>query len=89
MRSMILLALLLSLSGCGSPPAPESPWLSTADIPADLLAAAQKKLPQVKFDTARKIKYKGGDAFEIRGKAPNGKVREVEATPDGEVIEVE
>ena len=55
-----------------------------ADIPADLLAVAKKKLPEVKFDTARKIKVKGEDAFEIRGKQPNGKVREVEVSAGGE-----
>jgi hypothetical protein len=89
MRLAFLLLVLLSLAGCGSAPAPESPWISTADIPADLLAGAQKKLPNVKFETARKIQKKGKDVFEIRGKQPNGKVREVEITADGEIIEVE
>jgi hypothetical protein len=83
------LLLLLFSAGCGTAPAPESPWMSTADIPPDLLVAAQKKLPQVKFDTARKIKVNGAGAFEIRGKAPNGKVREVEVSDTGEILEVE
>jgi len=89
LRNAVLFLLLLFLAGCGTPPAPESPWLSTAEIPPDLLAVAQNKLPNVKFDTARKIKVNGGDAFEIRGKQPNGKVREVEVSVAGEVIEVE
>jgi hypothetical protein len=89
MRFWILTLSLLFCAGCGSPPPPEAPWTSVAEIPPASLAAAQKKLPQVKFDTARKISVNGVDAFEIRGKQPNGKVREVEATPDGTVTEVE
>jgi hypothetical protein len=89
MRFVLLISCLFLLAGCGTPPAPESPWMSTADIPAASLAAAQKQLPQVKFDTARKITVKGEDAFEIRGKQPNGKVREVEVASDGTIIEVE
>jgi hypothetical protein len=93
MRFAILCLFLMFVTGCSEPPAPESPWMSTADstadIPADLLAVAKKKLPAVKFDTARKIKVKGEDVFEIRGKQPNGKVREVEVSVGGNVVEVE
>ena len=89
MRFLILALFAFFLAGCGSAPPPESPWMSTAEIPADLLTVAQKKLPQVKFDTARKIQKQGKDAFEIRGKAPNGKVREVEVSDAGEILEVE
>ncbi len=63
--------------------------MPVAEIPADLASVAQKKLPNVKFDTARKISVHGEEVFEIRGKQPNGKVREVEVTTTGKVIEVE
>ncbi|HEX4146308.1 MAG TPA: hypothetical protein VHY91_22600 [Pirellulales bacterium] len=89
MRFVLLALFLFLFAGCGSAPPAASPWTSTAEIPPDLLSVARKKLPQVKFDTARKIKVKGADAFEIRGKQPNGKVREVEVLQDGTIVEVE
>jgi hypothetical protein len=56
------------------------------DIPATLVKTAKDKLPDVEFDHARKLP--NGD-FEIRGKQQNGKVREVEMKPSGEIIGVE
>jgi hypothetical protein len=43
-------------------------------------------LPEVKFDHARKL---SNGNYEIRGKAKNGKVREVEVNSIGEVVEIE
>ena len=67
----------------------ESPWAPVSDIPPDLLVVAQKTLPKVKFESARKISVQGEEVFEIRGKQANGKIREVEVTTAGKVIEVE
>lgn len=55
-------------------------------VPKEWLAVAQQKLPDVKFDTARK--RKNGN-LEVRGKDKNGKVREVEFDSKGEVVEIE
>ncbi len=82
--------MVLSLYvGCSSPPTPVGEWTPIADIPADVLTVAQKTLPEVNFESARKFAYQGQDAFEIRGKQANGKLREVEVTIGGEVVEVE
>jgi hypothetical protein len=88
--SIVLLAALFFTTGCGAPPSPATgEWKPIAEVPAELMAAAQKELPQVKFESARKITVYGKERTEIRGKAPNGKVREVEVTPEGKVVEVE
>jgi hypothetical protein len=50
------------------------------------LKTAKEKLPEVTFDHARKLP---NGNYEIRGKAKNGKVREVELNPAGEVVEIE
>lgn len=56
------------------------------DVPPELMAIAKEKLPGVSFDTAFK---KASGTIEIRGKAKNGKIREVDIRPDGTVEEVE
>ena len=53
------------------------------------MEAATKALPEVKFSEARKAKFNGQDAFEIRGKDKRGKVREVEVSATGEVLAIE
>ncbi len=50
---------------------------------------ARKELPGITFDTAYKLKVDGKDAFEIRGKNKQGKIREVELSATGEVLEIE
>ena len=81
-----ILCLLVCL-GCGTEPAPTT-VVPLSEIRPELTAVAQKALPGVKFDSARKIQVNGEDAYQIRGKLPNGKVREVEVTVSGQVIEI-
>jgi hypothetical protein len=84
-----LLALLLMLVwGCGE----EVERLETVSfdqLPAGSMEAAKKALPEVKFDQARKAKFNGQDAFEIRGKDSRGKIREVEVSTSGQILEIE
>jgi hypothetical protein len=56
------------------------------DVPPALVEIAKAKLPDVSFDHARRL---ANGNFEIRGKAKNGKVREVETKPSGEIVEIE
>jgi hypothetical protein len=50
------------------------------------MKAAQDKAPDIKFDSALKTS-KG--IYEVRGKAKNGKITEVEVSEKGEVVAVE
>jgi hypothetical protein len=84
-----LLALLLLMAwGCGD----EVQRMETVpldQLPAGSLETAAKALPDVKFDQARKAKFNGQDAFEIRGKDKRGKIREVEVSTSGQILEIE
>lgn len=83
-----LAALLVAcFAGCGSEPPPTT-VVPISDLQPDLLEVAQKALPHVKFESARRIKANGEDAYQIRGKLPTGKVREVEVSVSGKVIDV-
>jgi hypothetical protein len=56
------------------------------EVPEPFVKKAKETLPEVKFDHARKLP---NGNYEIRGKMKNGKVREVELNPSGEVVEIE
>ena len=88
MQSVVCCLWLLLVIGCSGSPE-KNDWMPVADVPRDLQEVAQKKLPNVKFDTARKVTVHGEERLEIRGRQPNGKIREVEVTPAGEIREVE
>jgi len=87
MRTKSLIAVLCFLAiGCGG--RHESDEVVPIDkLPSAALKAAQEKLPGVKFDTA--WKEKGTDAYEIRGKTKDGKMRDAKVTSDGKVLEVD
>jgi hypothetical protein len=85
MRQILGIVLVLGLlAGCSDKS--KDSLLTLDQVPAPLVKIAQEQLPDVKFDHARK--RPNGD-YEIRGKGPQGKVREVELTPEGKVVEIE
>jgi len=56
---------------------------------ARALDLAKREPPDVKFESARKAKYRGQDSIEIRGRNKEGKIREVEIDLTGKLLEVE
>ncbi|HXT57825.1 MAG TPA: hypothetical protein VN699_04280 [Pirellulales bacterium] len=76
------------LAGCSKQPDPSS-VVPIGEVPEDIKKIAQDKLPDIKFDTAWKIKVGGEDAYELRGKNQRGRVREVEVSASGKILEVE
>jgi hypothetical protein len=90
MRKIRLLAAtaLLAALGCGGQDEP-SAAVPLEKLPPGALDLARKQLPDLNFDSARKAKYKGQDAIEIRGKNKEGKIREVEVDLTGKLLEVE
>ena len=88
MRGKVLAIVVLLACGCGDEMAPMEP-VPLDKLPAGSMEAATKALPDVKFDRARKAKFNGQDAFEIIGKDKRGKVREVEVSTSGAVLDIE
>jgi hypothetical protein len=79
----VLLLCLLLVCGCKKEEAVPMPF---DQVPKELVDKAQKDMPDVAFDTARKL---SNGNIELRGKNKQGKVREVEFNPAGEIVERE
>ena len=88
-RKHSLAFLLLFTLGCSSRPPASDPIVPLDQVPPQILEIARKQLPEYTFDTVYKMKVNGKDAYEIRGKNSRGKVREVEISASGEVLEIE
>ena len=84
-RWTLVVAVAACAAGCGKG-RQELTTLRLEDVPPDLMKIAKEQLPGVEFDTVWK---KPSGTFEIRGKAKNGKIREVDIRPDGTIEEVE
>jgi hypothetical protein len=94
MRRIVILAVVLVLLVGGGVTALALVWgggdkgavVPLEQVPEPFVKKAKETLPEVKFDHARRLP---NGNFEIRGKNRNGKVREVEVNPAGEVVEIE
>jgi hypothetical protein len=76
--------VLLIVVGCGQ--GPKAEMVPLEKVPEKLMTVAREKLPEVTFDQA--VKRPDG-VYEIGGKDSRGKVREIELTEEGEVVEIE
>lgn len=82
---MVLLFAFVGASGCGET-ALKKTTLELKDVPPHVMSVAREKLPGVNFETAWQMT---NGVYEVRGKAKNGKVREIDIKPDGTVVEIE
>ncbi len=71
-------------AGCGA--AAPGELVPLEKLPENMLQTAQEQLPDVKFESALK---RSDGSFEVRGKDRQGKVRDVEFSAAGEVLEIE
>ena len=85
MRSVVMMVALLFVVGCGEK-TPKGENVELDKVPEPVMKAAKEKLPDVKFDQAWKTP---NGNYEVRGKAKNGKVRDIQVKPDGTVVEVD
>ena len=83
MRTLLALILCLALIGCGDS---KTETIPLKDVPEPAMKAAKEKLSDVTFEQAWKTK---GGNYEIRGKTKTGKVRDVQVTPEGKIVEVD
>ncbi len=85
MRTTFVLALLLVLlAGCQGEQKKEPVPLD--QVPENVMKVGKEQLPDVTFERA--MKKPNGD-YEVIGKNKQGKVREIDITPSGQVTEVE
>ena len=85
MRKLLVFALLLA--GCDA--FEKTEMVPLDQVPETVMKTAQEKLPDVKFETAWKEKNGKNEAYEVRGKTKDGKIRDVKVSTDGKVLEVD
>ena len=76
--------VLLFVVGCGQ--GPKAEMIPLEKVPESVMTIAKDKLPGVTFEQS--VKRPDG-VYVIGGKDSRGKVREIELTEDGEVLEIE
>ncbi len=76
-----------ALTGCGSSTDPDDGPIPLSKLPAAVIKAAQKKMPDVTFDAATKEKFAKQSAFGIRGKDKKGKSHQIKVSREGKVLE--
>jgi hypothetical protein len=77
--------LLAMALGCGAN-SPKNVAVPLDEVPPAMLERAKQELPDVKFDTAWRLP---SGNYELRGKNKRGKIREVEFSSGGEIVEIE
>ena len=84
-RASIAVVLMCLIVGCGESE-PKGANVPLKDVPEPVMNVAKEKLPDVTFDQAWKTPTGN---YEVRGKAKNGKVRDIQVKPNGDVVEVD
>ncbi|HVA48640.1 MAG TPA: hypothetical protein VNH11_19900 [Pirellulales bacterium] len=88
-RSLLVWLLLFLAVGCSEAPGPKDQVVPIDQVPKAAVEAAQKQLPDIKFQTAYKKKVGEEEVYELRGKNAQGRVREAEVYADGRIYEIE
>jgi hypothetical protein len=91
-RTILAASISIAICGCGGDSddvAEVKTALPMDQVPAAVLKAAREKDPSLTFYAAYRGKFEGKDSIELKGKTKTGKIKEVEVSPDGQVLGVE
>jgi hypothetical protein len=92
-RWAAILALALLTLGCGDGDDDEAftgkKPIPMDQVPAAVLKAAKEAAPELTFYAAFKDQFNGQESIELKGKTKNGKIKEVEVSPDGKLLGIE
>src|SRR3954468_1553180 len=93
-RALVLGLIVLASPGCGDRDEPagfRGQAVKVDELPEAVRGAAKKAMPGVSLDEAWKNLDRAGklESYEIRGRAANGKIREVRISLTGAVLEEE
>ena len=79
---------LLALAGCGGENVPKES-IKLGQLPATVVKAIQKRLPDLSIVSASKEKVRGKAIYEVQGKDKAGKSRKIEVSSTGDVIKLD
>jgi hypothetical protein len=92
-RWLALSTLALSLAGCGDNDGDDAGEgkkpMPMDQVPAVVMKTAKEAAPDLTFYAAYKDKFNGQDSIELKGKTKNGKIKEIEVSPDGKLLGTE
>ena len=84
MRRFLFGILLCIVAGCGD--SKKDQLIMLDQVPQTMMQVAKEKLPDVEFDQGLK---RADGTFEVRGKDKQGKVRDIDFSANGEILEIE
>jgi hypothetical protein len=84
-KTMTVVLMTVLVVGCGEGTS-SGENVALDQVPEPVMKVATEKLPGVKFEQAWKTH---GGNYEVRGKGKNGKVRDIQVKPNGDVVEVD
>ncbi len=92
-RWNVLLILAVLATGCGDGDDDDGATakvpLPMEQVPEAVLKTARQAAPDLTFYAAFKDKFEGQDSIELKGKTKNGKIREIEVSPQGKLLGTE
>jgi hypothetical protein len=94
MRRWWAIAVLAAVIGCSGEDDDDGPgfqkqMMPLEQVPAAVMKAAKDARPDLTFYAAYKDKFNGQDSIELKGKTKEGKIVEVEISPDGKLLGTE
>lgn len=85
MRPLAFALLLSLIMGCGGRE-PTGKNVPLDQVPATVMNVAKEKLPNIAFEQAWTTP---SGNYEVRGRDKNGKVRDIQIKPSGDIVEVD
>jgi hypothetical protein len=86
-------ALALAMLGCsdddGDDAGEGKKPMAMDQVPAAVLKTAKEAAPDLTFYAAYRDTFNGQASIELKGKTKNGKIKEIEVSPDGKLLGTE